>query len=66
MSSKDFVTTATCKIVTDATNDKLEARALLVEAQINGIKSTIKVNSVILGFVFTSVQILLNIYFNSK
>jgi hypothetical protein len=57
---KDAVTTSTCKLITDATYAKIDATEQLLRAQIQGIKNTIYVSSLLLGVFLTSLEILIN------
>jgi hypothetical protein len=60
--SKDFVTTGTCKIVTDATNAKIDAQAVLFDAKLQSIKDTVKTTGAVLGIVFTVIAVLLKFW----
>jgi hypothetical protein len=47
--AKNYVTTGTCKIVTDALNAKIEAQALLFKAEIQSFKSVVYASVTTLG-----------------
>ena len=59
---REAVTTATCKIVTDAMIERIEAQKTLIDAEIKGIKSTIYASVTTLGLVLTVVEFLLRFW----
>lgn len=57
-----YVSAATCRIVTDALNEKIAAQKLLIDAEIKAIKSSIYVAVTTLGIVLTVVQFALTLW----
>lgn len=60
--AKDYVTTGTCKIVTDALNERIAAQKLLVEAEIKAIKMSIYSSVTTLGIVLSVITLLLKFW----
>jgi hypothetical protein len=59
---KDYVTTGTCKIVTDALNERIAAQKLLVEAEIKAIKMSIYSSVTTLGIVISVLTLALKFW----
>ena len=60
--TKDYVTTGTCKIVTDALNAKIEAQAVLFKAQMDGFKNTVYGSVTTLGIVLSVLTLALKFW----
>lgn len=60
--AKDYVTTGTCKIVTDALNERIAAQKLLVEAEIKAIKMSIYSSVTTLGIVLSIITLALKFW----
>lgn len=63
-SKKDnpYVTTATCKLVTDALKDNIAAQKTLVDAEIKGVVDKFYVAAATLGVVLTIVEVALKFW----
>lgn len=57
-----YVSTATCKIVTDALNEKIVAQKLLVDAEIKAIKSSIYSSATTLGIILSVLTLILKFW----
>jgi hypothetical protein len=57
-----YVTVGTCKIVTDALNEKIAAQKLLVEAEIKAIKMSIYSSVTTLGIILSIFTLALKIW----
>jgi hypothetical protein len=60
--AKDYVTTGTCKIVTDALNEKIAGQKLLVEAEIKSIKMSVYSSVTTLGIVISVLTLALKFW----
>jgi hypothetical protein len=59
---KDYVSTGTCKIVTDALTEKIAAQKLLMDAEIKAIKNTIYSSVTTLGIVISVLTLALKFW----
>jgi hypothetical protein len=59
---KDYVTAGTCKIVTDAINEKIAAQKLLVDAEIKTIKSAIYASVTTMGILLSVLELILRFW----
>jgi hypothetical protein len=57
-----YVTVGTCKIVTDALNDKIAAQKMLVDAEIKAIKMSIYSSVTTLGIVLSVLTLALKFW----
>lgn len=57
-----YISTGTCKIITDGLNEKMQAQKLLMDAEIKAIKSSIYSSVTTLGIVISVLTLILKFW----